>query len=67
MNLYWALFKIVVLTFSPLVPINPKLTRPDPVKNAWVFECESFTSCFELGKVFYKDTLAGRLLTEKSA
>lgn len=66
MNLYWALFKIVFLTFAPIVPINPTVTRPDPVKNSWVFACESFTSCFDLAKVFYKETLAARHLTEKS-
>lgn len=66
MYFYWALLKIAVLTFVPLVPINPKLTRPDPAKNAWVFECESFTSCFDVARIFYRDTIAARYLTEKS-
>jgi len=60
--MYWALLKIVFLTFVPIVPINPKLTRPDPAKNAWVFECESFTSCFDLAKVFYRETAAAKKL-----
>jgi hypothetical protein len=60
--MYWALLKIVFLTFVPIVPINPKLTRPDPAKNSWVFECESFTSCFDLAKVFYRETAAAKKL-----
>ena len=60
--MYWALLKIVFLTFVPIVPINPKLTRPDPAKNSWVFECESFMSCFDLAKMFHKKTAAAKKL-----
>jgi hypothetical protein len=62
MYFYWALLKIAVLTFVPLVPINPKLTRPDPAKNAWVFECESFTSCFDLAKAFHRESANAKKL-----
>ena len=60
--MYWALLKIVFLTFVPIVPINPKLTRPDPAKNSWVFECESFTSCFDAARIFYRETAAAKKL-----
>ena len=61
MNQWW----LLLLTFVPL-PINPKLTRPDPKKNLWTFSCDGFTSCFETAKIFYTDTLAAKYLTEKS-
>lgn len=64
--MYWLLLKLVVLSFVPL-PVNPKITRPDPAKNFWTFECDAFTSCFKVAKVFYTDTLAARHLVEKSA
>ena len=64
--MYWLLFKIVVLTFVPL-PLNPKLTRPDPKKNFWTFECTGFTSCFETAKIFYTESVAGKQLAEKSS
>lgn len=63
--MYWILFKIVVMAFVP-IPINPKVTRPDPKKNFWTFQCDGFTSCFNTAKIFYKDTLAARNLMEKS-
>jgi len=65
MNQWWLVFKMVVLSFLP-IPVNPKLTRPDSKKNFWTFECDGFTSCFQVAKVFYKDTLAARYLVEKS-
>jgi len=65
MNQWWLLLKLVLVTFVPL-PVNPKLTRPDPKKNFWTFSCDGFTSCFETAKIFYKDTLAAKYLAEKS-
>ena len=50
--MYWILFKLIVLSFVPL-PLNPKLTRPDPNKNFWTFECDGFKSCYEAAKVLY--------------
>jgi hypothetical protein len=64
--MYWLLLKLVVLSFVPL-PVNPKITRPDPTKNFWTFECDVFTSCFQVAKVFYTDTLAAHYLAEKSS
>lgn len=64
--MYWTLFKIVFAVFVPL-PINPRIKRPDPVKNVWTFECDGFASCFETSKVFYTDTLAARNLVEKKS
>ena len=63
--MYWLLLKLVLASFVPL-PVNPKLTRPDPKKNFWTFECDSFTSCFKVAKVFYTDTVAAQYLVEKS-
>jgi hypothetical protein len=63
--MYWTLFKIVVMAFVP-IPINPKLTRPDPKKNFWTFQCDGFTSCFNTAKLFYTNTLAAQNLMEKS-
>jgi hypothetical protein len=65
MNQWWLLLKLVLVTFVP-IPINPKLTRPDPKKNLWTFACDGFTSCFETAKIFYKDTRAAKYLAEKS-
>jgi hypothetical protein len=59
--MYWLLFKLVVMSFVPL-PVNPKITRPDPTKNFWTFECDVFTSCFNMAKVFYTANMV-----EKSA
>jgi hypothetical protein len=64
--MYWLLLKLVVLSFVPL-PVNPKLTRPDAKKNFWTFQCDGFTSCFQVAKVFYTDTLAAQCLAEKSS
>ena len=50
--MYWLLLKLVVLTFVPL-PLNPKLTRPDPKKNLWTFACDGWKSPYQLAKVFY--------------
>ena len=50
--MYWFLLKILALTFLPL-PIHPKLTRPDPKKNFWTFECDEFKSPYELAKLVY--------------
>lgn len=63
--MYWVFLKFVILTFVPL-PIHPKLNRPDPKKNMWIFSCDGFTSCFETAKIFYKDTLAAKYLAEKA-
>jgi hypothetical protein len=63
--MYWLLLKLTLLTFVPL-PVRPKLTRPDPTKNSWTFECDGFTSCFNVAKIFYTDTLAAKYLVEKS-
>jgi hypothetical protein len=59
--MYWQLFQIIVFTFVPL-PIQPKIKRPDPTKNLWTFECEGFTSCYELSKLFYTSTIAAEQL-----
>ena len=59
--MYWQLFQIIVFTFVPL-PIHPKIKRPDPTKNLWTFECEGFTSCYDLAKVFYTSTIAAEQL-----
>ena len=45
--MYWLLLKLVVLSFVPL-PINPKLTRPDPTKNFWTFACDEWRSPYQL-------------------
>lgn len=50
------MLKMVILSFVPL-PINPKMTRPDPKKNFWTFTCDGFTSCFKMAKVFYTDNM----------
>ena len=63
--MYWILFNVIVLTFVPL-PIHPKITRPDPKKNFWTFECDAFTSCFKVARIFYTDTLASKYLVEKT-
>jgi hypothetical protein len=51
--MYWILFKMVVLSFVPL-PLNPKLTRPDPTKNLWTFTCDEWRSVYQLAKLHYK-------------
>lgn len=56
MTQWWLLLKIIVMSFVPL-PINPKMTRPDPKKNFWTFTCDGFTSCFKVVKVFYTDNM----------
>jgi hypothetical protein len=48
--MYWQLFEIFFFTFAPLVPVNPIVTRLDPQKTAWLFECDGFTSCFDIAK-----------------
>jgi len=48
----WILFKMFVLTFAPL-PIHPKITRPDPKRNVWMFSCDEFKSPFQLISAFY--------------
>ena len=44
--MYWEIFNTLVLLFSPIVPVNPKLKRPNPSKNFWTFECDSFTTAW---------------------
>ena len=53
--MYWILLKLVFLTFVPL-PINPKVTRPDPQKLFWTFTCDEFKSPYQLARMFYTDT-----------
>lgn len=53
--MYWLLLKLVFLTFVPL-PINPKVTRPDPQKLFWTFTCDEFKSPYQLARMFYTDT-----------
>jgi hypothetical protein len=50
--MYWFLLKLVALALLPL-PIHPKLTRPDPKKNFWTFECDEFKSPYELARLVY--------------
>lgn len=50
--MYWVLLKIVVATFVPL-PVYPKLTRPDPKKNFWTFECDGFKSAYQMAREMY--------------
>ena len=52
--MYWLLLKLVFLTFVPL-PINPKVTRPDPKKLFWTFTCDEFKSPYQLARMFYTD------------
>lgn len=61
-KMYWQILQIILFTFVPL-PIRPKLTRPDPKKNFWTFECEGFTSCYKVARVFYENTLAAEILS----
>ena len=51
--MYWLLLKLVFLTFVPL-PINPKVTRPDPKKLFWTFTCYEFKSAYQLARIAYK-------------
>lgn len=53
--MYWLFLKLVFLTFVPL-PINPKVTRPDPTKLFWTFTCDEFKSPYQLARIFYTDT-----------
>ena len=53
--MYWLLFKLVLASFVPL-PINPKLTRPDPVKNFWTFSCDEWRSPYQLAVMHYVDS-----------
>lgn len=64
--MYWQLFQIIVFTFVPL-PIRPKFARPDPVKNLWTLECEGFTSCYKISKMFYVNTIMAKKLEEKTS
>jgi hypothetical protein len=52
--MYWLLLKLTLLTFVPL-PVNPKLTRPDPIKNFWTFECEKWISPYQMAVMYYVD------------
>lgn len=60
--MYWKICEIVFLTFCPFVPVNPVVTRLDPAKTAWLFECDGFTSCFDIAKTFYRESLAAKKL-----
>ena len=57
--MYWQLFKLIVLTFVPYIPVNPKIRRPDPTKNLWTLECTGFVSQL---KRFYTESPAAKLL-----
>jgi len=48
--MYWEIFNTLVLALSPIVPVNPRLKRPNPAKNFWTFECDSFTSAWQVLK-----------------
>jgi hypothetical protein len=48
--MYWTLVKIVLLSLYPCIPVNPKITRPDPGKNVWTFCCDGWTSFWQLGR-----------------
>jgi hypothetical protein len=52
--MYWLLLKLVALSFVPL-PVNPKLTRPDPKKNFWTFACDEWRSPYQLAVMHYVD------------
>lgn len=49
--MYWEIFNTLVLVLSPIVPVNARLKRPNPAKNFWTFECDSFTSAWSLLKI----------------
>ena len=53
--MYQLLFKIIFMSFTPL-PINPKLTRPDPTKNYWTFTCDGWRSPYHIAQLHYNDT-----------
>ena len=55
MDQWWLLLKLILVTFVPL-PINPKLTRPDPKKNFWTFSCDEWKSSYQLVKVAYAES-----------
>jgi hypothetical protein len=55
MNQLWLLLKLVLVTFVPL-PVNPKLTRPDPKKNFWTFACDEWKSPYQLARVIYAES-----------
>ena len=57
----WVLFKCVALFCVPL-PVGPKLTRPDPSKNLWTFECSEWKSGFQHLKIFYTESVAAKRL-----
>lgn len=63
--MWWVLFKLVVMTFVPL-PINPKVSRPDPAKLVWMFECDEFKSPYQIAKIFYTASPAADLLRKQS-
>jgi hypothetical protein len=44
---------LLILTFVPL-PVNPKLTRPDPKKNFWTFACDEWKSPYQLARWRYE-------------
>jgi hypothetical protein len=59
--MFWVLLKCVTLFFVPL-PVGPKLTRPDPAKNLWTFECAEWKSGFQMCKIFYTESVAAKQL-----
>jgi hypothetical protein len=58
----WTLIYVLTITASAFVPlpVHPKITRVET--NKWTFECEKFTSPYELAKVFYTESPAAKKL-----
>jgi hypothetical protein len=59
--MYWFIIKLFALSLVPL-PINPKITRPDPKKLFWTFTCDEFKSAFQISKIFYTESYAAHVL-----
>jgi hypothetical protein len=55
MTQWWLLFKMFVMSMLPM-PINPKLTRPNPKKNFWTFTCDEWRSPYQLAVMYYVDS-----------
>jgi len=52
--MFWFIGKILALALLPL-PINPKVTRPDPKKLFWTFTCDEFKTTYQMVKTFYSN------------
>jgi hypothetical protein len=53
--MYWQLFKLIIFTFAPYIPVNPKIRRPDPTKNLWTLECTRFESVYQAGTAMARE------------